>query len=99
MGKQKGTGGVGFYIKPNIMRKVLAIKGVSERICYLKLRIDEKTKILIIQIYALTLGSDDTERDQIYNQLDRLVNEKKEFYTIIIDDWNAKVGSRELGRE
>ncbi len=44
--------GIDFHIKAKWMNRVTMVKEISERIGIIKLKIDENTKILIIQVYA-----------------------------------------------
>ena len=50
--------------------------------------------ITIIQVYALTSNAEEAEVEQFYEDLQDLVEPKKDVH-FIIGDWNAKVGSQE----
>ncbi|MFH4984059.1 hypothetical protein AB6A40_010768 [Gnathostoma spinigerum] len=45
----------------------------------------------IVQTYAPTSTSDDDEVEDFYNELDNIL-EKKYTYTIVMGDFNAKIG-------
>lgn len=45
-GQTKGHRGVGFYIKTKWMKDVETIQGISERICFLKMKVGQNTKPL-----------------------------------------------------
>ncbi len=95
-GQTRGYRGIGFYVRSNIMERVEKMKGINERIGCLKIRIDKKTKISIIQVYAPTMGAEKEEIEKFYGDLKRTVQENREYYTIIMGDWNSKVGRKEI---
>ncbi len=47
---------------------------------------------MIVQVYAPTLGSTEEEIEAFYNELDEILLKEREYYILIIGDWNAKVG-------
>ena len=94
-GETKGYRGTGFYIRSNIMKKVLVVKGISERISVLKLNIQNKVNMTIIQIYAPTMEATDEEKENFYKKLEKTIQEEKEYYNVIMGDWNSKIGQGE----
>ena len=50
--------------------------------------------ITVIQVYALTSNAEEAEVEQFYEDLQDVLNTKKDVL-FIIGDWNAKVGSQE----
>ncbi len=83
---------MGFYIKSSWMDQITDIKGVSEPISFIKVKIGKGIKMMIVQVYAPTLGSMEEEKEAIYNELDEILLTEREYYKLIIGDWNAKVG-------
>ncbi len=57
----------------------------------LKMKIEEKVALTIIQIYAPTVGAY-KETKKFYNKLERILMKVKEHYTITMEDWNFKIG-------
>ena len=52
--------------------------------------------IMVIQVYALTSNTEETEVEQFYEDLQDLLElTPKKDVLFIIGDWNAKVGSQE----
>lgn len=96
-GETKGYRGVGFYIKNDLMNIITEIKGISERICFLKIAVNKGIKILIIMVYAPTLDSEEEETDRFYCNLQNTFDSEREYYTIVMGDWNAKIGASESG--
>ena len=56
--------------------------------------------ITLIQVYALTSNAEEAEVEQVYEDLQDLLEltPKKKNVLLIIGDWNAKVGSQEIPR-
>ena len=53
--------------------------------------------IMIIQVYALTSNAEETEVEQLYEDLQDLLELTPERDVLFITgDWNAKVGSQEI---
>ena len=52
--------------------------------------------ITVIQVYALTSNAEEAEVEWFYENLQELLElTPKKDVTLIIEDWNAKVGSQE----
>ena len=71
----------------------MEIRGLNERMACLKLEIEKGTKIAIFQVYAPTLGSDSGEIKAFYRDLNEFYETQKEKISIIMGDFNAKIGS------
>ena len=55
--------------------------------------------ITVIQVYALTSNAEEAEVEWFYENLQELLElTPKKDVTLIIEDWNAKVGSQEIPR-
>ena len=53
--------------------------------------------IRVIQVYALTNNAEEAEADQIYEDLQELLQlTPKKDVLFIIGDWNAEIGSQEI---
>ncbi len=79
------------------MEPVIEIKEITERIGILKLHINEKTKLLVIRVYATTAGAEKEDIKNLYDSLEKVLQDEKEYYNILIGDWNAKIGIEEGG--
>ena len=53
----------------------------------------------IIQVYAPTSDHDDDEVEQFYEDITKALEEHKASYTIVMGDFNAKVGKQQEGEE
>ena len=59
----------------------------------LVLRITDRYQLKIVQVYAPTTSHSDEETDNFYNTIDKIL-EKQTHYTIVMGDFNAKVGGQ-----
>ncbi len=75
--KLKDTRWVGFYVKKGIANHVIKYKGVSERIAILKLKIDSKTKLAIIQVYASQPKQKQRKERNFLGDLEKILEEEK----------------------
>jgi len=86
-------GGVALMIHKRMRHLVTKIKTISDRVIYVTLKINSKYSMQIIQAYAPTSASTDEEIEAFYEDLTAARNTERTKLTIIIGDFNAKVGS------
>ena len=89
----RSESGVGFLINKEIVGNIINFKAINERIITITIRLNRKYQIQIIQVYAPTTSHDDKEIEDFYELLDNAIKEEKSNATIIISDFNAKVGT------
>ena len=54
--------------------------------------------ITVIQVYAPTSNAEEAEVERFYEDIQDLIKlTPKKYVLFIIEDWNAKVGSQEIG--
>lgn len=85
--------GIGFIINKRLTRQIQTIKGISERVAYLIMKIKRIT-LKIIQVYAPTTDYDDDSIESFYEDISRAMDEEKTRFTLVIGDFNAKLGER-----
>ena len=91
-GNEKSLKGVAILAKENTNVK---FEPISERLCYMKIKLDNNTKIHLISVYAPTLEETvkkpaDTEK--LYNQISSVINKINNRDTLIVGgDFNARV--------
>lgn len=92
-GDEKGIAGVGFVLNRDWGQRVKSIVPLSERIILIKLVINDKEDLSIIQTYFPTSAYSDEEIEAVYDQMDEVLDliENKDTL-IILGDWNAVVG-------
>ncbi|XP_041471252.1 craniofacial development protein 2-like [Lytechinus variegatus] len=99
-GKEESSiGGVGFLIHKTIASNVISYKSTSDRVSQIILKISKKQTMKIIQVYLPTSSHADEEVDMVYEEIAKLLDEDKANFTIVMGDFNAKVGKREDNSE
>ena len=68
------------------------VNDISPRVAELVLRITTRYQLKIVQVYAPTTSHSEDEIN-IYNDIDKIL-ENPSHYTIVMGDFNAKVGVR-----
>ncbi len=71
---------VGFYKRKKIMNKISEIRDISERLCFVKMKIGKDSKLLIIQVYAPVSNTSEVEIDEFSWELVELLNMEKFFF-------------------
>ncbi|XP_030850967.1 uncharacterized protein LOC115928190 [Strongylocentrotus purpuratus] len=95
--KNKIEAGVGFLVHKSIAGNISEIKGINERLAQITIKINKRYKIKIIQVYAPTSTHDDEEVENLYEEITDVMKCSKTQFTIVMGDFNAKVGKREEG--
>ena len=57
------------------------------------MKINENTFIRLIQVYAPIKDAPEKEIDEFYERLDKVIENDKEYYTIVMGDFNAIIGN------
>lgn len=91
--------GVGFLIKNHIADRVISYTSINERIAKLRIQLSKMQTLQVIQVYAPTSQYSDEEIDEFYEEITKLMKESKDYYSIVMGDFNAKVGKKEDIRE
>ncbi|XP_030746013.1 craniofacial development protein 2-like [Sitophilus oryzae] len=92
--QQKHPNGVGILVDKETNKAVTGFVPLSERVMMIQLE-TSKIRTNIIQVYAPTAQSEDREIDEFYGQIEQLwKNIKKHEVTIVMGDFNAKIGRR-----
>ena len=87
-----GQAGVGFIIKKTWKDNITRVNNISPRVAELVLRIT-RYKLKIVQIYAPMTSHSEDEINIFYNDIGKIL-ENPSHYTIVMGDFNAKVGVR-----
>ncbi|XP_072033339.1 craniofacial development protein 2-like [Amphiura filiformis] len=92
-GKERGgASGVGFILRKYLTANVLSS---SDRVEQMIVKLSNQQKPRIIQIYMPTTSHIDDAIDEVYEEIDGLLNQDKASHTIIMGDFNAKVRAGE----
>ena len=97
-GKENGkSSGVGFLINREIAGNIVKCDSVSDRVAWIVIRLSKRYTLKIIQIYAPTSQSSDEEIESFYDDISQVMDQEKTKYTLLIGDFNAKVGKNMAG--
>lgn len=90
--------GVGLILDSYFSKAVLSFWPKSERILLVKLKASP-FNVNIIVVYATTAEAEDIDIDNFYSSLDEVYTYcKLAEMTIVMGNWNAKLGSEEQGK-
>ena len=94
-----GQAGVAILLDRETAKRVTKIVLHSERLILVKLKADS-VDLVIIQVYRPISAHEDTEVEEIYNQLNDLIEEEKGNENLIVmGDWNSVIGEGKDGKE
>jgi len=87
-------GGVAILIHKRIRHLITKMKAVSDRIVYALLRLTQRYSLQVIQAYAPTSTSQIEDIERFYEDLIEARASEKAHFTVIMGDFNAKIGGR-----
>ena len=88
-----GQAGVGFLINKKWKDNITRVNNISPIVAELVLCITTRYQLKIVQVYAPTTSHSEDEINIFYNDIDKIL-ENPSHYTIVMGDFNAKVGVR-----
>lgn len=94
-GPERRTGlfGTGFMISSKMRKSLLDFEAVNEKLCKIRLK-GKFRNITILSIHAPTEDKEETEKEQFYDELERLfLRIQKHDMVIIAGDFNAQIGN------
>lgn len=97
----EGQKGVGILIDKKSGSRLISSQGINERIALVKMEVGKEKALTLIQIYAPTSTSSESEIDNFYSDLRNcLLNQKiiSKNQLVIMGDFNSQVGEREWTR-
>ena len=86
--------GVGFLVNKRLENNLEEFHGVSERVASVTLKLNERYKLKIIQVYAPTCSHSDEEVENFYEDVQKAIDRKRAHFMVIMGDFNAKIGKR-----
>uniref|UniRef100_W6NAJ6 Endonuclease exonuclease phosphatase domain containing protein n=1 Tax=Haemonchus contortus TaxID=6289 RepID=W6NAJ6_HAECO len=87
----KNVGGVGFLVHRRIEHLIDSTEVLSPRLAILRLRIDKRTTVSIINCYAPTSTATDGEKDAFYKELEQVTKNERSYYKYVVGDFNAVI--------
>eukprot|EP00057_Strongylocentrotus_purpuratus_P009229 XP_011663703.1 PREDICTED: uncharacterized protein LOC105438068 [Strongylocentrotus purpuratus] len=95
----KNAKGIGFLIHNKFKDYVKGVKSYSNRVAAMKIQLTGKDEMCIIQVYAPTSDYDDITVEEFYEDINKAITDNSGTYTVLMGDFNAKIGQREKGEE
>ena len=89
-----GQTGVGFLVNKKRKDNITRVSSWNSRVAELVLRITDRYPLNIVQVYAPMTFHSDEETANFYKTIDKILGKKQTHYTIVIGDFNAKVGGQ-----
>ncbi len=96
-GANNGHAGLGFLINKKWKDNITMVTTGRSRLAELVLRIQDRYRLKIIQVYTPTTPHPDEDTDNFYDTIDKIL-EKQTHYAIAMGDFNAKVGGQKSYR-
>lgn len=93
--EEKSEGGVGFIVHKRHLANIKDIKSISSRVIYLVIKLNTRYSLKIIQAYAPTSDSDEEDIEVFYEDLNTALHDSPTHYTIMMGDFNAKLGRKQ----
>lgn len=97
--QDKRQHGVGFLVNRSVAENVIEFHSISERIASVTIQLTKRYCMKIIQAYAPTADKPQEEIEDFFEKLGQELQRRKTQYTIVMGDFNAKVGKREQGEK
>ena len=98
-GGNENQRGVAVILDGETAKRVTKIVQHSDRLILVKIQA-EPVDLVVIQIYMPTSDHEDEEVEELYEELEELMDkEKGNDYLVILGDWNAVVGEGRDGKE
>ena len=92
----RGIHGVAMIIGPKLSPYIQDVKLISPRLMRVTLQVKNK-KYNIFQVYAPQQGRSEEEKEEFINSLEENYNENEDTKTIMMGDFNARVGNNRNG--
>lgn len=92
---ESSLGGVAILISKKYSDKIQDLRAISNRVILAVIQLSTRYSIKIIQVYAPTSAHDDDEMESFYDDVSKAIDEPKTQFTIIMGDFNSKIGARE----
>uniref|UniRef100_A0A6G5ABF2 Putative endonuclease-reverse transcriptase n=1 Tax=Rhipicephalus microplus TaxID=6941 RepID=A0A6G5ABF2_RHIMP len=89
--------GVGFLIHRNIAGNIEEYYSINERVVGIVIKLNKRYKMKVVQAYAPTSSHDDASVESFYEDVESAMSKVKTQYTILMEDFHAKVGKKQAG--
>ena len=86
---------VGSVVNKSIAGNVVNLKGQSDKVAEITIRLNQWYQLKCIQVYMPTSSHPDEEVEQVYEDIANILSNSRAHYSIVMGDFNAKVGPRQ----
>ncbi|KAL3287171.1 hypothetical protein HHI36_001650 [Cryptolaemus montrouzieri] len=80
------VGGVAILVNKRLTHKVIEMRSISNRVIYITIKISQRYKLQVIQVYAPTSTAEDEEIESFYEDISMAQKDEKAHFTLIIGD-------------
>ncbi|KAK6039067.1 hypothetical protein COOONC_23429, partial [Cooperia oncophora] len=80
-----------FLVHHRLEHMVDSVEVIGPRLAILRLRIDKRTFVSIINCYAPTSTATDEEKDAFYKELEEMIKRERSYYKYVVGDFNAVI--------
>lgn len=94
-----GRNGVGFFIKKALKTNIVSFQSFSDRVAMMEIRTSENIHWSFLQIYAPTETYTIEAVNSFYHTVDQALQSVKTKNIILMGDFNAQIGERQIGEE
>ena len=99
-GKPEGSKhelGVGFLVHKRIENNIVEFFSLNERIASVTIKLSKRYNLKVVQVHAPTCSYSDDDVESFYEDIQAIVDRNKAHFTVIMGDFNAKVGKKVAG--
>ena len=95
--ENQSQSGVGFLIHKDIANNVTDFNSTSDTVVMVVLKLNKRYSMKVIQVYMPTSTHPDEEIEEVYEEIEELLDSCKTHYTMIMGDFNATIGIQQDG--
>ena len=100
VGREKaGQSGVGFLVNKELAGNIIRFTSPTDRVVSVDIKLNKRNTLKILQCYAPTSASTEEANSEFYEIVQQTIEDRPAHYTIVMGDFNAKVGSQKTGEK
>jgi len=87
--------GVCFINNKDLKSRITEIEGISVRVARVVIKTKKRYNMEIIQVYAPTTSHPEEEIEELYKEIQTILDISKSYYKFVIGNFNAKAGAKQ----
>lgn len=94
--------GQGFVLSPEWNQCLVTYRRLTDRVSEARFRLNTKSYLTVVNVYAPTTeraSKDPQEREQVYESIETILDQRKNDLVLVMGDFNSKVGQQIPGSE